>query len=177
MASTTTVSIGLRCSGQEVHDAADFPAGASQAQRTVNISGNDYSATLTATSIPPVTKPPVSRKITLGGSPTDIDLTAVQGLAVPASATRTLDMTGAKLTAFVLRADAENDDPVTVGPSGSNDYALFGAGNEIDIPPGVQINGVCRAASEFPAVGGTAKIIRVSGTSGDILYADLYFGA
>lgn len=176
MASSTTVAVNLRVNGQEVHDAADVPSAANQAQRTVNTAGNDLSTTLNATSTPAVTKPPISRKITIGGSPTDLDLTAIQGLTVPAGATRTLDMTGAKLVAAVFHAASANTGAVTIGPSGSNDYALFGASNDIDLPKGMQINLCHRIASQLPAVSGTAKIIRISGTSGDILYVDLYFG-
>jgi hypothetical protein len=176
MASTTTVSVNLRINGQEVHDAADVPSAANQSQRTVNTGGNDLSQTLNATSTPAVTKPPISRKITLGGAPTDLDLTAIQGLTIPSGATRTLDMTGAKLVAAVFHAAAANTAAVNVGPSGSNDYALFGAGNDIDIPKGMQINIAARIASQLPTVGGTAKIIRLSGTSGDIINVDLYFG-
>lgn len=177
MASTTTVSVNLRINGQELHDLADVPSAANQAQRTVNTGGNDLSQTLTATSTPAVTKPPISRKITLGGSPTDLDLTAIQGLAIPAGATRSIDMTGAKLVAAVFRAADANVGAVTVGLSGSNDYAPFGAGNEIDIPKGLQIDISSRIAAQLPAVSSTAKIIRLSGTSGDIIYVDLYFGA
>jgi hypothetical protein len=177
MASTTTVSVNLRINGQEVHDAADVPSAANQAQRTVNTGGNDLSQTLSSTSAPSITKPPISRKVTIGGSPTDLDLTAIQGLTIPSGATRTLDMTGAKLVAAVFRAADANTGAVTVGPSGSNDYALFGSGNDIEVPKGLQINISSRIAAQLPAVSGTAKIIRLSGTSGDIIYVDLYFGA
>lgn len=177
--STKSAQVVISVLHSEQFTAAEVPSASTVSERTLRSGkGNDAQLAFSESSTPAVTKPAISQKITLGGSATVIDLTAVAAAAIPAAATRTVDQTGGKLVSFNLRADSENTDPITVGPgASSNTYNLFGAGKDIDIEPGFQIGGTFRdVASSLPAVAAGAKNIEVSGTSGDILYLDLLFG-
>lgn len=175
--STTKVEVTLRLAGREIFTAAEAPGAASEQERTARTGNASISDAHSPTTTPRVDKPPVSLEITLGGSPTQIDLTAVAGLALPPSATRTLDLTGAKVVDVLLSAPATNVAAVNVAPGAANPYPLFGTGNDIDVAPGETIaSGFKGVATSKPAVSGTVKRIDVSGTSGDKLKIDLYLG-
>jgi hypothetical protein len=113
--SATTVEVTLRVKATEVFTAAEAPAAPDDQSRTLTTGGLTLTARRNATTTPKVDKPPVSLTITLGGSPTTIDLTAVAGLGMPPGL-RTLDMTGAKVIDAVLRANATNVAPINVAP-------------------------------------------------------------
>jgi hypothetical protein len=176
--SATKVEFTIRATGREIFDATEAPSAASELQRTMTVgAATTLAKQLNSSSTPKVDKPPVSLKITLGGSPTTINLAAIAGLALPPSATRTLDMTGAKVVGAVMQAPVANVAAVNVAPGAGAPYPLFGAGNDVDVEPGETI-GKCFAgiASNKPAVSGSVKNIDVSGTLGDVLYIDLYLG-
>lgn len=176
--SEISTQVRIEVLSSEVFTAAEVPGAGNVSERTLKTGrGNQTSLSLNGTSTPPVTKPTISKKIELGGSPTVLDLTAVAAAAIPAAATRTVDMTGAKLVSYSLRADDGNADPILVGPGGSsNTYDLFGTGIDLPIEPGQHIASAFRIASSLPTVGAGAKNIEISGTSGDDLYLDLVFG-
>ncbi len=176
--SSTYLDLAFRASGREVFSTAEAPAAPSEEGRTLRAQRHNRQKTFSGSSEPPLDKPLVSQEITIGGGIATIDLAAITALALPSGATRTVDLTTAKLVALVLRADDENEAAVTVAPGASDPYPLFGAGNEIEIPPGMQIQAgyAGDVASGHPAVSATVKDIDISGTSGDVLYLDLYFG-
>ena len=174
--SSTYLDLTLRANGREIFTTAEHPA-SSEAARTLKNGQNNVNKTFGPTSTPAIEKSPISRIITLAGSPITIDLTAAAVLALPSSATRTADMSGKKLVAMVARADDENTDPITIG-EGTNGYPLFGVGVLPEILPGECLaKWFANVASGLPAVsGGVNDEIEIDGTSGDILYLDLYFG-
>lgn len=176
--STMRGQINLSVLASEEFTAAEAPSAGAVSERTLRTGkGNALDQTLNSTTTPKITKPAISRSIELGGSPTVLNLTAVAAAAIPAAASRSIDLTGAKLVAFSLRADDENADPILVGPGASSDtYDLFGTGIDLPISPGQQIAGSFRIAPDTPAVASGVKNIEISGTSGDILYLDLLFG-
>ena len=176
--STVALDIAFRAQGREVFTAAEAPSAATESERTVNVGAQNFAKSLGATTVPAVTGPPISRKITLGGGITTIDLTAAAVLAMPNSATRTYDFTGKKVVAFLLRTDAANNVAgVNIAPGAATPYPLFGTGNDITLLPDSALQFAFKAtASALPAVSGTVKHIDISGTSGDILYLDMYLG-
>jgi hypothetical protein len=173
--STTTLDIIIRASGKEVFTAAEAPAAASEADRTMKTGANALVVSYTPSSTPPVSKPLVSLLIDATGT---VNLAAVAAMAIPAGATRTVDLTGGKMVLFILRAPKENAAAVTVAPGASNPYPLFGAGNSVEVKVGQFI---CAGFEEltvnsYAAVGPTAKNIDVTITGSDKLYLELYLG-
>lgn len=176
--SATKLNLTLRLEGQEIFTTVEAPFAVTAAQRTLSIGGNNLSARLGASSTPKIDKQPVSLLITLGSGVTTIDLTAIAGLAMPPGATRTLDMTAAKLVAWIIAADADNTNDVLVDGAVLTPYPLFGSGKSRLFNPGEVaascFNGV---ASGKPLVSSTVKNIGLSsGHAGDIVGLDLYFG-
>jgi hypothetical protein len=173
------LDISLRANGREVFTAAEAPAAASEAARTLKCGQNNFSVTHGPATTPAITGPPISRKITLAGSIETIDLTAAEVLALPSAAARTFDFTGKKVVAVVLRAGDANAAVITVAPGATNPYPLFGAGNTIEVPKGMALALGCKGsvAAQLPPVAAAVKDIDIDGTSGDILYIDLYLGS
>lgn len=171
--STTTLSVQLAMTAREVLSAADAPLSSAENDRDLQINGLNQALSLTSASDPAIEQPPVVQTVTLGGSPTTIDLTAA-----PLQAGRTEDMTGEKLIGFALRARDDNAGNMTIKPSASNGYNLFGGGTGLVIlGPGQQINSIFVGVnSNLPAVAAGAKNIEISGTSGDVLDVLLFFG-
>lgn len=174
--SNVTLNANLSLAGAEVFTAAEAPTGGTQQARTLNITGADVSTTLDSTTTPKIEVSPVVRKITISGT-TTIDLTAAAGVALPISASRTVDATGKKLVAVRLSCPVTNVGAVNVAPGSSNPYPLFGTGNDLDVKPGQTIIAIVTGvASSYAAVGPTAKNIDVTGTANDVLNVELYFG-
>lgn len=178
--STTQLAVSLQITGQEVFSAAEAPAAAGEEQRTLRTGSNSVSLNKTTTSTPKVDKPPVSQKITLGAGTTTLDLAAIAALAMPSGATRTVDLTGAKLKTLVLRTEPNNNAAgVTIAPGGSNPYPMFGSGNDIILYPDSQLVLTFRNTEPptgIPAVAGGAKEIDLSGTTADVIHVEMYFG-
>ena len=175
--STPRVDVNVSIQGREVFTVAEVPGAASEAARTLTTGAASVSDTHNATSTPKVDKPPVSLYLTMTGSAVQIDLTAAAGLAVPYGATRTLDLTGAKVVDFIITCPSTNVGNVNVAPGAANPYPLFGTGNDIDVGPGRTVALAQKVvATNLPAVSGTVKRIDVTGTSGDKVYVDLYLG-
>lgn len=174
--SNVSLVANLSLAGAEAFTAAEAPTGGTQGARTLNITGADISTTLDGSSTPKIEVSPTVRKITISGT-TTIDLTAAAGVALPISASRTVDNTGKKLVAVRLSCPSTNAGAVNVAPGGSNPYPLFGTGNDIDVKPGQTIiAGIFGVASSYPAVSGTVKNLDVTGTTNDVLNVELYFG-
>jgi hypothetical protein len=175
--SSTRAQINLSLTASEEFTASEVPSAQTASERTLKSgSGNNLAQSLHATSTPAVTKPPVSLKITIGGAPTTINLAAIAAAVIPPTATRTVDMTTAKLVTCTLRTADDNDGAVTIAPGDADPYPIFGAGKDIDMPKGMQIALTSRIASQLPAVGAAVKNVKISGTSGDELYIDMLFG-
>ena len=171
--SATRLDATIRLVGREIFTAAEAPFAANELQRTLTVGGNTVSRQLGASTTPKVDKPPITLEI---GATSTINLTAVTGLAMPPDATRTLDLTGAKLVGIVLRAADANAADVLVSYGASNPYPLFGTSKNIYVKPGEVLGRVCRVASGYPAVSASVKNIDVTITGSDVLYVDLYFG-
>ncbi len=162
--SSTTSTIVLNLSAAEVFTAAEFPGGASEADRTIR-STLKLTQSMSSSTTPKVDKPPVSLKI---AATTTIDLTAVQGAVMPSTATRTIDLTGAKVVAAVFRAKSDNTSAVNIAPGGSDPYPVFGTANDIDIKPGMVVAiGFDGVATTLPAVSSTVKNITVTVSGSD----------
>jgi hypothetical protein len=177
--SSTYLDLAFRVSGREVFTAAEAPAAASESERTLRCGQHNLSRTYGPTTVPAITGPPVSRTITLGSGITTIDLTNAAVLALPGNATRTFDFVAKRVVGFILRtATTNNSAGVNIAPGAANPYPLFGAGNDITLLPGSRLQfGFDGIASGLPAVSGTAKSIDLTGTSGDVVYVDLYLGS
>lgn len=172
MASTNTLIVSLSMNSQEVLDAADFPGASASGDRTLRSSGFNTTDTLNSTSTPALEKTPAIQEVTIGASPTVIDLSAVDvGIG------RTLDMTGKKLVAYQFKADATNTGNVTVTADPTNGYDLFGASGLHVFVPGETIGGtIYGAASAKSAVAAADIRINIAGTSGDVIQVGLWFG-
>jgi hypothetical protein len=178
--STVAVDLAFRLSGREVFTTAEAPSAANEENRTLRVGNHNVNKALGATTTPAVTGPPISRAITLTSAViTQIDLTAAAVLSLPAAATRTYDFTAKKVVAFLIRtAAANNAAGVNIAPGAANPYPLFGTANDITLLPDSEIQfGFLATASALPAVSGTVKNIDITGTTGDIVYIDMYLGA
>lgn len=174
--SATSLSVQLLMTGMEVFTAAEAASAASDAARTITLAGQDVNKTLDSTTTPKVEVPPVYRKVTISGT-TTIDLTAAAGVALPNSATRTLDNTGKKLVGYRFSCPSTNVGSVNVANGAANPYPIFGASKNVDVKPGQTVIGLINGvASAYVAVSATVKNLDITGTAADIVYVELYFG-
>jgi hypothetical protein len=176
--STPSGTITLKLDGSELLSTSEAPGGTSS-QRTLRTGGYGLDkVALTSVSTPKIDQPLVAMLLTLtSGSPTTIDLTAVQGLAIPIGSTRTIDLTGAKVTAYLFETDQANTGVVTIEDGASNPYQLW-AGQKLSLGKGrVEAGAFKGIASQLAAVAAGAKTIKVSTTvTGDKLYLELWAG-
>lgn len=172
--STPSLDATIRFTGKEIFTAAEVPAADSETARTLKTGGQALSASLNSTTTAKVDKPPISLKIT---STTTLDLTAIAALCVPTGG-RTIDLTGAKLTAWFADAPNTNAALVNIKPAASDPYPFIGTANEYDVEPGETVGSSFKSdkASSKPAVSSTVKGITITITGSDVLYLDLYFG-
>lgn len=174
--STTTVDMAIRMNAKEVFTASEAPYAASDAQRTLSLSGLAVSGTLGSGSTPRVDQPPVYKKISAAGT-TTIDLTAAPCIAAPGTATRAVDMTGKKLKAVLIKCAAANAGNVTVAFGAANPYPLFGASKDVILGPGeVLALGYSGKETHLPAVSGAVKNIDVTTTGTDVVEVELLMG-
>jgi len=171
------LEVAMRFNAREVFTEAEAPAAASEEQRTLRAGAHSLSKTLGATSTPKVDKAPISRTITLTtGVPVTIDLTAAAALVLPGGATRTVDYTGAKVKAWLIRTKKENVGNVTIGGAASP-YELFGPAVSLVLGKDAQIAMAFRETeSSLAAVAGGAKNLQFAGTTGDVVYFDAILG-
>jgi hypothetical protein len=170
--STNTLNVSLLVTSSEVLDAADFPGAGTAGERTLGASGYTTQDTLTATSTPALEKAGVIQEVAIGGSPTVIDLTAVDiGVG------RTEDMTGKKLIAYVFNAAAANAGSVTVDAHSSNGYNLFGTSGLLVLVPGRRVASTIEGVVSGEAtVSASLANIRIAGTAADVVQVGLWFG-
>lgn len=132
---------------------------------------------LTGTSTPKVDLSPVDISKTLAAADEDIDLTAVPWAG---DTSLNKDMSTGKLLALLLNANIANDSGgVIVRPHPTtNAYNLFGSSSDrVTLLPGQSIClGIEGIAANAQTVGASAKVIRYSGTIGDIITGIAIFG-
>lgn len=175
--SNKTLRVDLSLTASEAFTSQEAPTGLTQADRTVVIRGADVSTVIDATTTPKIEASPIVRTITISGT-TTIDLTAAAGVVIPASASRTIDASTKKLIAFRFSCPTTNQAAVNVAPGSADPYAIFGSGNDVDVRPGWTIPGVLNGANpSHAAVSSTAKNIDITGTTGDKITIELYFGS
>lgn len=178
--STTEAELSLLLLGKEILTPAEAPAAETQSQRTMRTGGKGINkAQLNSTSTPKLDKPIIAFELTLtNGAPTTIDLTAVQGLVMPTGLTRTIDLSGAKLKAWLFETPAANVGTVTIAPGAANPYPLYGASKDLILPKSfVLASGFKAAESSLAAVAGGAKTLTFStSNTGDKLYVELWAG-
>lgn len=178
--STTNVSVSQLMSASEIFTATEQPNASSESDRTLKANSLNLSATLNSTSTPKVDKPPIYRKHTfLSGVKITIDLTAAPGLKSPDSASRAIDLTGAKLKHLQIRAGAGNNAAgVLVEPGSATPYSPFGATKSILVLPGeVVTHGFNGVESTKEAVDATHKLIDITpGATGDVFEIEMAFG-
>lgn len=140
------------------------------------------SASLNATSKPPISGQVIDISATLAAVDEDIDLLAAPwagDLSKPYSAT------GLKLVAIEFFCPAANVGPITLKPHpATTPYHLFGnATNMLALQKGTKgciyldAEGLSSYVNPNQAVGAVNKVIRRSGTIGDKLSCKLVFGA
>jgi hypothetical protein len=179
--SVTQGQITIQLAGKEVLSEVEAPAALNENQRTMRTGNKGLSkSTRNSSSTPLIDQPLVSFELTLNsGTPTTVDLAAVQALVQPAGLTRTVDLTGAKLIAWLFETPAENTGVATVAPGDTNPYpSLFGSGKSIDLAAGrVEAGAVKGMASNLAAVAAGVKTLKFSTTqTGDKIYVELWAG-
>lgn len=178
--SNTTVTVAQTMTASEEFTTAEQPNATSAADRTLKCNSLNLSTTLSSTTTPKVDKPPVYRKITAPDtSIITVDLTAAPCLKTPDSASRAVDMTGAKLTHLQLRAGVGNNATgILIAPGAANPYPLLGTAKSIFLKPGQVLSlGYNAIASNLPAVSATVKNIDITpAAAGDILEIEMALG-
>lgn len=170
--STTRASIQQAVTATEILDQSETPAAASDQGRTLQYGAFNVSSSLTDQTTPAIEAPPAAARIELDNSgATTLDLTA---MPLARDASKTHDYTGKRVVAAILKAGAANAGAITIAPGASDPYPLFGAGNEVDLAPGMALQiSFVGVGSGAPAVASGAKTIDISGTEGDAL--DVFF--
>jgi hypothetical protein len=172
--------ITIQLAGSEILDTTEAPQGSTPQARTMRTAIGMERVALNAASVPKVDKPIAAFNITgVSGSPTTIDLTAVQGLSMPLGSTRTLDLTGAKIKAFCLRTDPANVGTVKVEQGASNPYLLWGSGDAVTLHKGrIQASSFLSGTeSALAAVAAGAKTLKFTfSNTGDKIYVELWAG-
>ncbi len=177
MGYTSTLSANFRLSITETADDSISPASQDGGNsRIYDTYGLDVRLTADTTPATHGAIPDLSHAIP-GGGTTTFDLTACP--AARDTNVEEIDLTGKKLLAWSIKAPIGNADPVTVEPGASNAYHLFGSSTaKIVLYPGqVVCSGFVEASGlALPAVSGTAKTVKVSGTEADEINIIMVFG-
>lgn len=172
--------ITILLAGSEVLDTTEAPTGSTAQARTMKTGGKGLERiALNSATIPKVDKPLVAFNIVgNSGTPTTIDLTAVQGLALPIGSTRLIDLTGAKLKAWLFETDVANVGTVKVEPGASNPYFLGATGDASTMHKGrVQAGAFKGIESQLAAVAAGAKTLKFTfSNTGDKIYVELWAG-
>lgn len=132
---------------------------------------NTSNRTLDDTTSPAVTKYGCV-DVTLGASATEIDLTALADIEGNSQ-----NCTGLKVQGMRVITDPDNDGNVTVGPGDTNGYDIFtngGSAAGIDFEPDSDV--LHRWNEQKPDVSASDKIIKISGTEGDIASIEVWLG-
>jgi hypothetical protein len=172
MSHSLRATLSARFDIREIADSSVSPASA-EGGNQLTFTQYSIDAALNANTFPPIGGRVIDISKTLSGTTADIDLTAAP---LAADVSQTVDLTGAKLVGLILRTNkANNPAGLTFGPQGGNGYALWGASKTLVLyrgkfhlefyfdPLGVSLS------LDTPVVGGSAKDLRFTGTSGDIV--------
>jgi len=153
-------------------------AGIPAASRQIPFGGFNLNTTLTPTTTAQAELHACSEH-TCNGSSQSLDLTAI-----PHRDGTTVNATGKKLVALLLRNPASNTGGITINDHATNGYKLFGdpgsgtPRGRVRLLPGQTIaiayeSGKANAAA---AVSGSAKIVEITGTNAEKLQYDFVFG-
>jgi len=101
-----------------------------------------------------------------------IDLTDLEALQ------DNIDGDGKKVNLIRIENKSTNSGKVTVGPAAANGYALWGAGNDLDVPVGCTIAmKFNEKLSDIDNVSGVGDYrIQLSGTAADVIRVELGIG-
>ncbi len=127
---------------------------------------------LTATSTPAVTKHS-GELYTLGTGDTTIDLTDLQG------SQENIDGTDLKVIGLRFQVPSTNTGAVKIKPGAANGYALFGAGNDIELPVPLQQDWATLMVffdEGLADIDATHKTLDVEGTAADTFRLQLILG-
>lgn len=168
--SKTNITVQMLATVTETFSAEEQPSSPNESSRKLTVDSLNFQQSLNENSVPKVDKPPVYKRIVIGGGATTINLRAAPCLVSPASVVREVDMNLAKVKVVQIKTPPTNANPITIAPGGANPYPLFGAGKDIVVGPG-RIETFCFAGTEsnLPAVGDTVKNIDISGTLNDVV--------
>jgi len=169
---TISLSVNASLVGSETLETSESPAAGGG---VLSFNGYNVSAVnLGGSTTPAVDVTPVDLSDTLAGATKDFDLTA----APPAKdIADTVDLTGKKLIALLMRVVSGNAAGVALAGQGANAYDLFGPSGQVTVyPGGVVVYSFLSAASQLPTVGAGAKDVRLTGTAADVVQAIAYFG-
>tara|TARA_R100000808_G_scaffold20286_1_gene43941 strand:+ start:10032 stop:10565 length:534 start_codon:yes stop_codon:yes gene_type:complete len=166
-AEKVTISILNRSELAVVLPTDHFPGVDQDEQRTIHSTKYGLDQILRTGSTPSPTEALVVA-ITLGASPYSFDLESapIIGADSSGSPAATEDLTGNKLFHFEAEAPSTNNGNITIDPTVTNGYTLFGAGNDLVLPPNSKIGFTCLGSNQA-VVSSTVKAIDVSGTNGD----------
>ena len=174
MARTATLTYNATFTVQEAADTTTSPNSPTGGNFRV-FDQAKLQTSLSSSGTPALSGDTIDLSFTLAAADTDFDLTA----APPArDVAETVDMTGKKLVAWSILADSGNAGNITIKPHPTtNPYNLFGASGLLVLGPGRHAMSALTSgeAAETDAVSGTAKSVRVSGTSGDSVKIILVF--
>jgi hypothetical protein len=177
--STTSGTISILFAGVEELAASEFPGASTDARRMKTGGKGLDKIPLGSTSVPKLDKPLIAFSIVgTSGSPTTIDLTAVQALAVPLGSTRIVDLTGAKLKAWLFETDVGNVGTVKIEQGASNPYLIWGSGGFKILEKGrVEAGAFKSIESQLAAVAAGAKTLKFTfSNTGDKIYGELWSG-
>jgi len=166
---TISVEVALQAamSARVNLSSTEAPAAGSNGS-SVTLDGHNANTNLKSDSTPAITTEPADLSKTLASATETLDLTSIPAardtVQVP-----DLDMSGKKLAGIIVKAaTGNNTGGVTIKPSSSNGYNLFGASKEIVVfPGGSMVLFTSGAAVNREAVGAAAKSIDLVGTVGD----------
>ena len=100
-----------------------------------------------------------------------IDLTSLPGLQ------ETIDATGLRLNALIIRGEADGSNGVlNIAPGAANPYVPFGAGNDIDYPAGCTKPWCFQFDDKLADVAAGVKEIDLAGVGTDSYFVEIILG-
>ena len=139
---------------------------------TVTVNGMNATATLTASTTPPVTAYSAFSKTLSSGSGT-IDLTSLPDNNGVAAA---VTLNGLKPQVVKLRNKSTNANAITVAKGASNGYTGFGSAFSLTLQPGDEFLWKGNDNSGVTDVGSGAKTLDLTGTGSQVLEVEIIAG-
>ncbi len=166
MASSASLAMSLTVTEEIANNTDSLSATA----RSVTHNAFNVSETLPRSASPavPFTSTAFFKKALSSGAAT-IDLTSLTG-----TNGKTVDLTGLKVQAILLRNPSTNANPITVGEGATNGYELAGNAWSVQLKPGMSC--MIYAAEQAPDVGSSAKTIDLAGTGSQALDVGIVAG-